>query len=53
MTDIPTMKFEVEAYAVLDKEVKDRAGKTGYVYLPREWVGKRVRICLLDECDIK
>ena len=42
------MKIEVQAYQVLDKLVK-ASGNSGRIYVPKEWVGKRVKILLLDQ----
>lgn len=42
------MEIKLEGYAVTDKLVK-RSGNSGGVYVPKEWVGKRVKIILLEE----
>jgi putative transposon-encoded protein len=40
----PSMvKFEVYGDELIEKTVKE-SGKTGRVYLPPEWVGKRVKV---------
>lgn len=50
MNSLPPMDINISAYAVVDKEVKmNSSGKIAYVYLPKTWAGKRVRICLMDE----
>lgn len=50
MDALPPMDVSVSAYAVVDKLVKTTpSSKTSYVYLPKSWAGKRVRICLMDE----
>jgi len=36
-------KFEVYGEEMIEKEVK-QSGNSGRVYLPPEWVGKRVKI---------
>ncbi len=41
------MKVEVQGYQVLEKKVK-KAGGSGRVYLPKEWVDKQVKIVLLE-----
>lgn len=41
------MKVEVQAYQVLDKTVTP-SGSSGRVYLPKEWVGKKVKVFLLE-----
>ncbi|HJJ36692.1 MAG TPA: DUF2080 family transposase-associated protein [Methanocorpusculum sp.] len=44
------MEISVSAYAVVDRNVRlFWDGETAFVNLPREWVGKRVRIFLMDE----
>ncbi|MBE8539420.1 DUF2080 family transposase-associated protein [Geoglobus acetivorans] len=40
-------KITVEGYEVIEKVVKD-AGNSGRVYVPKSWVGKRVKIILLE-----
>ena len=52
MDSLPPMDIGIRAYAVVDKEVKlNSNGKIAYVYLPKDWAGKRVRICLMDEIE--
>jgi putative transposon-encoded protein len=46
----PAMKVELEAYQVIEKEVK-ASGNSGRVYVPPEWIGKRVKILLLEPLD--
>ncbi len=40
-------KFEVFGQEMIEKEVK-RAGNSGRVYLPPDWVGKMVKIIRLE-----
>jgi putative transposon-encoded protein len=40
-------KFEVFGEEMIEKEVK-QSGNSGRVYLPPEWVGKRVKIIRID-----
>lgn len=42
------MKIEVQAYQVVEKTVK-LSGNSGRVYVPKEWVGKRVKVFLLEQ----
>jgi len=44
-------KFEItlKGYAALEKEVT----KNGNIYVPRAWIGKRVKIILLEDVPIK
>ena len=44
------MEVKLEAHAVIDKVVT-LAGSSGHVYVPRAWVGKRVKILLIDELE--
>ena len=45
--------FEVtmKGYALETKEVK-KSTTSGLVYLPKEWIGKTVRVVLLDDLEI-
>ena len=42
-----SVKFEVQGVEVLAKQVK-QSGNSGRIYLPPNWVGKRVKIIRLD-----
>ena len=44
------MKIEVEGYEALEKEVKE-SGNSGRVYAPHEWVGKKVKLILLEPLE--
>lgn len=46
-SDIKVMKIEQSAYQVLEKTVKS-SGNSGRVYVPRDWIGRRVKIFLLE-----
>ena len=41
------MRVEIEAYQVIEKVVK-ASGNSGRVYVPPNWVGKRVKIMLVE-----
>ena len=41
-------KIEVNGYEMLEKQVNQR-GNSGRVYVPVEWIGKRVKIILLEK----
>jgi hypothetical protein len=43
----PKSKFTLFGKELIEKEVK-KSGNTGRVYLPPNWVGKRVRIIRID-----
>ena len=40
-------KFEVHGEEMIEKEVR-QSGNSGRVYLPPDWVGKRVKIIRID-----
>ena len=42
-----SVKFEVQGLEVLAKQVK-QSGNSGRIYLPPNWVGKKVKIIRLD-----
>lgn len=44
------MKIEITAYQVAEKIVKS-GGNSGRVYVPVDWIGKRVKILLLEPLD--
>lgn len=41
-------KFEVNGHEMLEKTVK-KSGNSGRIYLPPNWIGKRVKIIRIDE----
>jgi putative transposon-encoded protein len=44
------MEVRLEAHQVIEKIVKS-SGNSGRVYVPKEWIGKRVKVLLLDSSD--
>jgi len=40
-------RFEVSGHEMVEKVVK-RSGNSGRVYLPPDWVGKRVKVIRID-----
>lgn len=44
------MEIKAEAYQVIEKVVKS-SGNSGRVYVPKEWVGKKVTILLTEPLD--
>ena len=38
----------LEAYEIIEKEVGRASTKAGNVYLPDEWIGKKVRVVLCE-----
>lgn len=41
------MKVEVQAYQIIEKIVQP-SGNSGRVYVPKAWVGRKVKIFLLE-----
>jgi putative transposon-encoded protein len=41
------MQVTVRAYQILEKTVKE-SGNSGRVYVPKEWVGRKVKVMLLE-----
>ena len=41
-------KIEVNGYEMLEKQV-NQSGNSGRVYVPVEWIGKRVKIIHLEK----
>jgi putative transposon-encoded protein len=44
------MDVHTDAYQVLDKTVKS-IGNSGGILVPKKWVGRRVKVLLLEEVD--
>ncbi len=45
-------EFKVLGYEMLEREVK-QSGNTGRVYLPKSWVGTRVKIMRVSQLERK
>ncbi len=45
-------EFKVLGYEMLEREVK-QSGNTGRVYLPKSWVGSRVKIMRVSQLERK
>jgi len=41
-------KIQLMGYEMLEKQVK-KSGNSGRVYVPIEWIGKKVKIILLEK----
>ena len=41
-------KIELTGYEMLEKQV-NKSGNSGRVYVPVEWIGKKVKIILLEK----
>lgn len=44
------MKVTMDAYEIIEKIVK-ASGNSGRVYVPIDWVGKRVKILLIEPLE--
>lgn len=45
-------EFKVIGYEMLEREVK-QSGNSGRVYLPKNWISKRIKIIRISELDWK
>ena len=43
------MEVRVQAYQVIEKVVSAGTNTSGRVYVPKEWIGKKVKIFLMEE----
>lgn len=41
-------KIQITGFEMLEKQV-NKSGNSGRVYLPIEWIGKRVKVILLEK----
>lgn len=41
-------KIQITGFEMLEKQV-NKSGNSGRVYLPIEWVGKRIKVILLEK----
>lgn len=44
------MKMEIEGYAFVEKKAM-LGGNSGRVYVPKEWIGKKVMVVLTEPLD--
>lgn len=44
------MEIKLEAFQVIEKVVK-LSGNSGRVYVPKEWIGKRVKVLLIESME--
>lgn len=42
------VKLELTGYEMLEKQV-NKSGNSGRVYVPIEWIGKKVKIILVEQ----
>ena len=47
MIDRELMEIKINAYQIIEKTVKN-SGNSGRVYVPVDWVGKKVKVVLLE-----
>jgi putative transposon-encoded protein len=47
MDDTEIMEIKINAYQIIEKLVKP-SGNSGRVYVPINWVGKKVKVVLLE-----
>jgi putative transposon-encoded protein len=53
MNDNKIMEVRVQAYQVIEKKVSEGTKTSGRIYVPKEWVGKTVKIFLMDNPELK
>ena len=41
------IRMEMEGYEIMEKEA-EKGGNSGRVYVPKKWIGKKVRIILME-----
>jgi putative transposon-encoded protein len=46
------MEIKITAYQIVEKTVK-QSGNSGRVYVPIDWVGKKVKVVLIEPLDGK
>ena len=44
-----TYSITIEAYDDVGKTVGKSSNNSGYLYLPKEWIGKKVRVILTEK----
>ncbi len=44
------IRIEMEGYEVVEKEAK-KGGNSGRIYVPKHWIGKKVRAVLIESDD--
>jgi putative transposon-encoded protein len=44
------MEIKITAFQIVEKTVK-QSGNSGRVYVPIEWVGKKVKVVLIEPID--
>ncbi len=50
MTEGAPMEIKINAYQIIEKTVKP-SGNSGRVYVPVDWVNKKVKVVLLDPLE--
>jgi len=44
------MEIKTTAYEIIEKTVK-ASGNSGRVYVPKDWIGKKVKVLLIEPLD--
>ena len=42
-----TIQMRMEGYEVIEKKA-ERGGNSGRIYVPKHWIGKKVRVVLIE-----
>ncbi len=50
MVDDEPIRIEMKGYEVVEKEAK-KGGNSGRIYVPKDWIGKKVRAVLIESED--
>ncbi len=45
------MKIEIYGYEVITKVANAASEKSARIYLPKAWIGKQVKVVLMEELD--
>jgi len=51
MMEKELMEIKINAYQIIEKTVKP-SGNSGRVYVPIDWVGKKVKVVLLEPLQV-
>jgi len=52
MMEKELMEIKINAYQIIEKTVKP-SGNSGRVYVPIDWVGKKVKVVLLEPLQVE
>ena len=48
MKKIKSMQIQMEGYEVIEK-IANKGGDSGRIYVPKHWIGKKVRAVLIEK----